>query len=813
MGIARKKKKKTLKAKMLGILTMCAMTSLLAAVIVSYMELRMIQNDSIEDNMKMYLDQITKNTDEAYYDMISIVNYMGPGGLIGNVTDSYLDAVDNFDRFVEQRSLRQELLGLGYVNTKLVGATYYDKEEKKELISGMNVRTLDGRQNALPKVVKCAGNVMQAAHASFLGSSEKTVFSVMREVVFGNGKKLEIYTEIEADMKTPEEINKEGHLYTYIQTDERGVAQYSVNPVIIQGQKLFSASLSKGEYEVQTREGYKIMAYRSQMGYINAVALPDNIYHKKSNQWRMKMTLIIVVTFLIFSMSVLYLYRMICRPLSQFRRQMVQIGDGALQAVHEESDIAEFDSLMREVEQMKRQIENLISNMVEKEKSIQKIEFEKLLYQINPHFLLNTLNSIQWMAQMSHQREISEFVQRLKKLLSYNLGKEGRQTTLRMELEIVKEYIALQQMRYDFIIEMNIEDGSYLDQPTVRMLFQPLVENAIRYGLGDDEKISIQVFEDVARHLAVVTISDSGKGLNQEEIDEINQPFDYDWGYWKNENRGIGLRYVKAMLESFYDGQTSLFVNSKKGFGTRITILLPVREPEEKKRKTKTKRLHWKKIRWDRQMNVLIVDDDKLARKGLVAIMDWKKYGFEVVGDVQNGRKALEFLRNHPVDIVFTDIDMPEIDGLELMQMCGEEFPLMDTVEEMLDWVHRWREHIYEESLSSSQKNDISAFAAVIKYVDGHIGENLRSEDVAERIGMSRSYFSTRFKEMTGETFHQYVIHRKMKTAAEWIEEGKKSITRIAVELGYDNFHYFAKVFAREHGCMPSEYRKESKNV
>ena len=78
------------------------------------------------------------------------------------------------------------------------------------------------------------------------------------------------------------------------------------------------------------------------------------------------MTLIIVVTFLIFSMSVLYLYRMICRPLSQFRRQMVQIGDGTLQAVHEESDIAEFDSLMREVEQMKGEIENLISNMVEK---------------------------------------------------------------------------------------------------------------------------------------------------------------------------------------------------------------------------------------------------------------------------------------------------------------------------------------------------------------------------------------------------------------------------------------------------------------
>ena len=485
MGTGRIKKN-TLRAKMLGILMLCAMTSLLAAGIVSYMALRMIQNDSIEDNMKMYLDQITRNTDGAYYDMLSIMNYMGPGGLVGNVTDSYLGATDNFDRFIEQRTLREEMA-------------------------------------ARP--------------------------------------------------------------YTYIQTDERRITRYSTNPVIIQGQKLFSTTLSKGDYQVETREGYKIMAYRSQMGYINAVALPDNMYQNEINHWRMRMTLIIVASFLIFALSVFYLYRIICRPLNQFRRQMVQIGNGALQAVHEESDIAEFDSLMREVEQMKCQIENLISNMVEKEKSIQKTEYEKLIYQINPHFLLNTLNSVQWMAQMSCQRDISEFVQRLKKLLSYNLGKEGSQTTLRMELEIVKEYIALQQMRYDFVIEMHIEDGDYLDQPTVRMLFQPLVENANRYGLGDDEKISIQVFEDVARHLAVVTISDSGKGLTQEEIDEINQPFDYDWEYRKNENRGIGLRYVKAMLESFYDGQTSLFVNSRKGIGTRITILLPIRDLTEQKGK------------------------------------------------------------------------------------------------------------------------------------------------------------------------------------------------------------------------------------
>lgn len=102
------------------------------------------------------------------------------------------------------------------------------------------------------------------------------------------------------------------------------------------------------------------------------------------------------------------------------------------------------------------------------------------------------------------------------------------QTTLRTEIDIVKDYIALEQMRYDFVIEMNVEEGRYLEQPTVRMLLQPLVENAIRYGLGNDEKITIQVFEDNIRGLAGITILDSGNGLTQEEIYQINEPFDYD---------------------------------------------------------------------------------------------------------------------------------------------------------------------------------------------------------------------------------------------------------------------------------------------
>ena len=72
---------------------------------------------------------------------------------------------------------------------------------------------------------------------------------------------------------------------------------------------------------------------------------------------------------------------------------------------------------------------------------------------------------------------------------------------------------------------------------------------------------------------------------------------------------------------------------------------------------------------------------------------------------------------------------------------------------------------------------------------------------------MSRSYFSTRFKEMTGDTFHNYVISRKMNAAACKMEKGTENITQIASDLGYDNYYYFTKVFRRITGQSPSEYR------
>lgn len=236
----KKRGKQTLKRKMLSILLLCAMSCILAVVIVSYMTIRMIRNDSIQESMQIYLEQITREMDNDYYDMIGIVNQMSPNGLIGSVTERYLSAEDNYDRYSEQKSLREELIKLGYVNTKLLGIAYFDPKEQKELIGNFNVRVLDPSYQTISKVVVGAENIMQAMHASYLGIRETPVLSVMRRVSFGNKRVLDIYAEIEPDMSVSDRLNKEKWPYTYMEMDEKGIVQYSNNPVIVRGQKLLS---------------------------------------------------------------------------------------------------------------------------------------------------------------------------------------------------------------------------------------------------------------------------------------------------------------------------------------------------------------------------------------------------------------------------------------------------------------------------------------------------------------------------------------------------------------------------------------------
>jgi two-component system sensor histidine kinase YesM len=252
---------------------------------------------------------------------------------------------------------------------------------------------------------------------------------------------------------------------------------------------------------------------------------------------------------------------------------MAELGRGNMQRVHYKSGIIEFDRLFEQFNNMKLKIQQLIYDVEQKEKQKHQMEIEKLAYQINPHFLLNTLNSIHWLAVLHEQPDIAKLIGTLNYLLNYNLGKSRECATLRSELKVLDAYLKLQQIRYNFKVYTNIEQGEYLDYPAAHFLLQPIAENAIRHGLDEHGKLEISTSYETQSHMVHIAISDNGKGIDEDLLASINENLKTNNG----KRNGIGLRYVKSVLESYYGNGAKMEIQSVPAQGTKVLICLPVK--------------------------------------------------------------------------------------------------------------------------------------------------------------------------------------------------------------------------------------------
>ena len=187
------------------------------------------------------------------------------------------------------------------------------------------------------------------------------------------------------------------------------------------------------------------------------------------------------------------------------------------------------------------------------------------MYQINPHFLMNALNSIHWMALTNHQKEIDDYVKHLGFILSYSLGKAEQNTTLRTELKYLQYYLELQQMTHDFSSEFDIAEGEYLNTRCARFLLQPIAENAVCHNMDEFGTLWVEASEQGG--IITIQIRDDGKGFEISEKMEQNA---------KDERKGIGLRYVQMTLKSFYGEEAEMKIESELGKGTEVTLHFPV---------------------------------------------------------------------------------------------------------------------------------------------------------------------------------------------------------------------------------------------
>ena len=245
---------------------------------------------------------------------------------------------------------------------------------------------------------------------------------------------------------------------------------------------------------------------------------------------------------------------------------------------------------------------------------------------------------------------------------------------------------------------------------------------------------------------------------------------------------------------------------------------------------------------------LVLAEDEAIIRENLQRVFDWKRLGFEIVFSAANGQSALAYIRKHAVDALLTDVRMPGTDGIELMWAIKELRPelevvfltgyadfdyikeamqahafayilKLDLMKELEAAFTQLRMHIdrrkataiYEEQISSMvmllSQDGNDPISQAQQYMLEHFTENLRIEDVANRVYLSPAYFSRMFKNKLGVTYSDYIKEQRMALAYRLLENTQLRVIDISQETGYQDTKYFAQLFRERYGKLPSEIR------
>lgn len=201
-------------------------------------------------------------------------------------------------------------------------------------------------------------------------------------------------------------------------------------------------------------------------------------------------------------------------------------------------------------------------------------EIRSLEAQINPHFLYNTLDTINWLAIEEQQFSISQMITKLAQILRYSIHNSNEIVTIKTELEFLKKYIYLQQQRFEYSFDCTIDlDERAQDCRIHKLLLQPLVENTIIHGfsgLERDCEIRILIQYQDSGSL-FIEVSDNGAGMTREQVDTLNS-YDYRTGRIET---SVGLRNVITRIKLYYGEKGSIRFSSENA-GTTVRIIIPV---------------------------------------------------------------------------------------------------------------------------------------------------------------------------------------------------------------------------------------------
>jgi len=280
----------------------------------------------------------------------------------------------------------------------------------------------------------------------------------------------------------------------------------------------------------------------------------------------------------IFIITCIYMFKLIFMRLNRMVSIMKKVIQGDLKMRIPDKGSDELGQLAQDMNGLIEMNNELIHNMIMKERLRKEAQIQALQYQINPHFIYNTLDVFRMRLIKEKMFWIADLLADFGKILRYNLSDQTHETTLGDELELIRKYMNLQKISTSHSIDLQLSiDEKLKKYPVIKFLLQPIVENCLKHGKSKEkDRLSIHISGAMKHNEIVIQVRDDGNGISKEKLDGLNEALQLPLMQYREEKKNsIGLQNINSRLRLYYGEQYYLSIDSVEQQYTCVTIKIP----------------------------------------------------------------------------------------------------------------------------------------------------------------------------------------------------------------------------------------------
>lgn len=468
-----------------------------------------------------------------------------------------------------RNDLQKQLDKLISFNRVVGRISYYQTQQDNYLGElGLAHKISDGLEQGIIRTLYASGTIkVNAIHESVV-EKNKNVISIIREINSDQVEGVNLYIESNADyVRNTFRNNRFSEDLIFAVTNMEGIVVFSENDSVISSGSVLKEGDAEKYYE---SKGY-YLTRKQGIGYYIVGCIPSNCFHMNMLKWNWQMSVSMLIIVLLVVLITLFMWRMICKPLNIFGQEF-QLLANYRQTNYKYTGISEFDNILEKFYKARENVDRLNQEILIKEQKQKELEIEKIMMQINPHFIHNTLNCIQWLARIDGNKDIEEIVTLFTRVLNYNLGKGDARVTVSDECAAMRNYIELQKIKNHVPLKMVMDIPTPLmDCLIPRFVLQPLIENSIKYARPADGNIIIRIAaEYLSKEWMLLSVWDNGTQMDENVIEDLRKE-DIE-----TSKLGIGLKFVRHMLETYCDEGTEIYAESSQENGSKVTMKLKI---------------------------------------------------------------------------------------------------------------------------------------------------------------------------------------------------------------------------------------------